>query len=272
MASAPEQSNAIQYNYQYYDDKGEPVLSGASPLTSGVLMVDKQGQLVYPWFNYGAGKQELLKDRIVHVISNASPETRQQGDFTLSYDWDDAVVSVGGGISTEPDYESRFANLGVRMDFDQKQTTLDIGLSYTNGDTNARIYNQVDDFYSWTNRYQNNIKFDKNTGQNNVCGTRQNWATHLNLTQVINQDAIFKLGMTYTRNTGYLGNPYKYSVIYNVASKSDAGDFFSYFDGKVLLEQRPDERNLWQWQTGWVQHISALDAALHFDYSFAHDD
>ncbi len=272
MYSAPEQSGAINYNWSYYDDKGEPVLTGASPLNAGLLSFDKKGRLAYLFYDPLTGISNVLNDRIVHVMSNASPETRQQGYFTLSYDWDDASVLLGGGISVESDYESRFVNLGGRLDLNQKQTTLDIGLSYTNSDIDAIIHPQADDYFSWTNRYQNNIKFDQNTGLNNVCGTRQDWATHLNFTQVISKDALLKLGMAYTRSTGYLANPYKYSAVYDVASRNDLGDWIEYGSGKVLLEQRPDERNLWQWQTGWVQHIAPLDAALHYDYSFAHDD
>lgn len=117
------------------------------------------------------------------------------------------------------------------------------GLSYTNSDVDTKIQPQIDDYFSWTNRYQNNIKFDKSTGQNSVSGTRQDWATHLNLTQIVNKDAVLKLGMSYTR-TGYLGNPYKFSTIYNPSSKLVSGDFIFYGDGKVLLEQRPNERNL----------------------------
>jgi hypothetical protein len=271
MYSAPEQSGALGYNWDYYDDKGEPVLSGASPLAAGSLNLDKQGHLVYPFYDSLTGQSKLLKDRIVHVMSMASQETRQQGDFTLSYDWDDASVSVGGGISTEPDYESRFVNLGGRMDFNQKQTTLDIGLSYTNSDIDAHIDPQVDDYFSWTNRYRDNITFNKGTGLHEVKGIRQDWTTRLNLTQVVNKDAVLKLGVAFTRSTGYLGNPYKYSAIY---VPSTTPNYLGWIEtgGAVLLEQRPEARNLWSWQTGWVQYVEPLDAALHFDYSFAHDD
>ncbi len=106
-------------------------------------MFDNQGRPYYLVYNPQTGENTPVKDRIVHLISNASPETRQQGDFTLSYDWDNAAASLGGGISTEPDYESRFVNLGGRLDFNQKQTALDIGLSYTNSDVDAKMHPDV---------------------------------------------------------------------------------------------------------------------------------
>jgi Protein of unknown function (DUF3570) len=278
MASAPEltdpneqSSGALGYNYDYYDDKGDPVITGASPLGGGFLRLDKKGNNVFGIYNFALGRNDIVKDRIVHVMSYASPETRQQGDFSLTREWDEMSLTLGGGISVESDYESRFVNLGGRFDFNQKQTTLDTGLSYTNSDIDAQLNPYVPGFYSWSEDLKNNLKFDPKTGAYSVRGTRQDWAVHLGLTQVINKNALLKAGLNYTRSTGYLGNPYKFSFIYDLDSKSDLGDYVVY-QGTTLLEQRPEQRNLWQWQTGWVQYVEPLNAALHFDYSFAHDD
>ncbi|MBK8816321.1 MAG: DUF3570 domain-containing protein [Methylococcaceae bacterium] len=42
--------------------------------------------------------------------------------------------------------------------------------------------------------------------------------------------------------------------------------------GRILLEVRPAERNQFNWHLGYNQFVEPLDAALHFDYHFAHDD
>ena len=75
--------------------------------------------------------------QLVHTLSTASPETRKQGDFKLGYEWDEAALDIGGGISVENDYESRFGNINGRWDFNQKLTSLNLGLSYTNSSTSA---------------------------------------------------------------------------------------------------------------------------------------
>jgi Protein of unknown function (DUF3570) len=72
-------------------------------------------------------------------LSYASPETRKQGGFKLSYQWDRVALDIGGGISVENDYESRFGNVGGHFDFNQKQTTVNWGGSYTNSNTNATL-------------------------------------------------------------------------------------------------------------------------------------
>ncbi len=100
-------------------------------------------------------------------MAMASPEVRKQGDFKLSYDWDNAGLSVGGGISVEDDYESRFGNIGGRFDFNQKQTVLNVDLSYTNSDTNAVLDH---DDYTLKNSYAGKSIYQSQTrriGQRN---------------------------------------------------------------------------------------------------------
>jgi hypothetical protein len=92
----------------------------------------------------------------VHALSVASPETRKQGDFNLRYQWDEMEASVGGGISVENDYESCFGNLGLRKDFNQKQTSVNLGLSYTNSDTAVKL-GEFDLTYIDTNSYRNQV-------------------------------------------------------------------------------------------------------------------
>jgi hypothetical protein len=41
---------------------------------------------------------------------------------------------------------------------------------------------------------------------------------------------------------------------------------------RAFLEQRPEVRNQWNINTRYIQHIDELNAALHFDYRFYHDD
>ncbi|MGZ8163122.1 MAG: DUF3570 domain-containing protein, partial [Methylobacter sp.] len=109
------------------------VIAGATPfLQNNSVIFDKQ----FNPLKQDALTGEFVKDiELVHTLSAASPEVRKQGDFKLSYEWDEAALDVGGGISVENDYESRFGNLAGRLDFNQKLTTLNLGLSYTNSDT-----------------------------------------------------------------------------------------------------------------------------------------
>ncbi|MFZ2172269.1 MAG: DUF3570 domain-containing protein, partial [Methylococcaceae bacterium] len=251
------------------------VIAGATPfLQNNNVVFDKQFNPVKQ--NELTG--EFVRDtELVHTISAASPETRNQGDFKLSYEWDEAALDVGGGISVENDYESRFGNLAGRWDFNQKLTTLNLGLSYTNSDTHAILDHDATP-YIWDTSggfEARNITYDssqiiKQGGNTILEGNRQDWGTVLGLTQVVNENALLNAGVGYTRSTGYMANPYK-TVEAAFIDPLQTGDVLS---GVAigLLEKRPDERNQWTENLRYVQHIDGLDAALHFDYRFFHDD
>ncbi|NOU21315.1 MAG: DUF3570 domain-containing protein [Methyloglobulus sp.] len=273
MGSAPEQSGANDPEIIGYDN-GTLITGGASPYASSGTYLDNQGNSYYQVRVAITGQSSFLKDRPVHVLSYASPETRKQGDFKLSYQWDEAQLDIGGGISIERDYESRFVNLGGRMDFNQMQTTVNLGLSYTNSAISAVI----DPFaFAWTANIQQNkfITQSPTTLLNTLNSNREDWAIHLGLTQVINSTAVMDLGMGYTRSTGYLANPYKFAWIYGVdLNAPDPNLPLGIFTAKsvMALEQRPDVRNQWNWSARWTQFVEPLDAALHLGYNFAHDD
>lgn len=210
--------------------------------------------------------------RLVHTLSFASPETRKQGDFKLSYDWDDASVDVGGGLSVENDYESRFANLGGRWDFNQKRTSVNAGVSYTNSHTQARLDHSAYDYYRFKSfPYKSQIQFLPDGGHL-LSGNREDWAGHLGLTQIINKNALVSLNLGYTYSGGFMENPYKAVTFMFVDPNAVRPD--GYLNGTYasLLEKRPDERNQWTESLRYVQHIDAVDAALHFGYRFSHDD
>lgn len=159
LATVPEHS--LKYRaYGYLDGKPNIIVSSATP---ELTYLDKNNRPFY-FTEQGA----LVRDKYVHALSYASPETRKQSDFKLTYEWDEATVDIGGGISVENDYESRFGNLSGRLDFNRKQTTLNAGVSYTNSEINAAV------------------NFG---GIELLNATRQDWASQIGLTQVINQDA-----------------------------------------------------------------------------------
>ncbi|NOU21782.1 MAG: DUF3570 domain-containing protein [Methyloglobulus sp.] len=289
------------------DSQGKnTVVSGASPLgkpgndTGYGLFIDKNRnfyQAVYDP-NEGIFVPGQKNNQLTHVLSYASPETRKQGDFKLSYDWDEASLSVGGGISIENDYESRFGNLGGRLDFNQKQTTVNWGVSYTNSDTVAIIdpdflhfintaaydtsyccFSDVDGQHPVsttplvTNAHIINTwdTIGNNKTNSTLYGNRQDWGITLGLTQVLNKNSLISADLGYTRSTGYLGNPYKGVYIFDV---QPTGTQFNQASGSssAFLEIRPDERNQFNWHLGYNHYIEPLDAALHFNYHFAHDD
>jgi len=56
-------------------------------------------------------------------------ETRKQADVNVRRNYDESAYSVNAGVSSEPDYLSRFVGIGGQWDFNQKLTTLNAGLA-----------------------------------------------------------------------------------------------------------------------------------------------
>jgi len=222
------------------------VISGATPyLQNNNVHFDRQ---LNP-LKLDTLTNTYIKDtQLVHTISAASPETRNQGDFKLGYEWDEAALDVGGGLSVENDYNSGWGNLAGRMDFNQKQTSLNLGLSYTNSDTNAILDHDATP-YIWEtspgfktfNNSAHDYQLTKEGGNTILTGNRQDWGTALGLTQVLNRNALLEAGLGYTRSTGYMANPYKTVEVAFIAP-GQTGDVLS-GEAIGLLEKRPDQRN-----------------------------
>ncbi len=241
------------------------VTVGASPLINRQIFLDPQ---LNP-LNY----KKQIDASPVHILSTASPETRKQGDFKLGYEWDEAAVDIGGGISIEDDYESRFGNINTRWDFNQKLTSLNVGLSYTSSHTFAALDHDAEPYITKT-AFQDQIE---NLAVSKVLsGNKEDWGSSLGLTQVLNKNALIETSIGYIRSTGYMENPYKVMTVVfadpATLGSDPAAPNALVGDVRALLEQRPDERNQLTMGARFVQYLNPLDAALHLDYRFFHDD
>jgi hypothetical protein len=254
---------------------GGPI-SGATPLlvrngpvfdTQGNPMQATSYDPVSRQFSYTKNAQ------LAHTMSYASPETRKQGDFKLNYQWDEAQLDVGGGISIENDYESRFGNLGGRWDFNHKLTSLNAGISYTNSTTKATLDPYAVHWMDF-NHYIDNNQIYLSNGQVILHGNRQDWAPHIGLSQVLGKDTLVETSLGFTRSTGFMANPYKVTQVFAIPSDQlpDQNGVIRLDEGGAYVEQRPGVRNQWSWDARLVQYVAPLEAAVHFDYRFYHDD
>ncbi len=257
--------------------------SGASPLLQlGTVHLDSQ---LNPLQQNATTGKYTKNTQLVHTLAMASPETRKQGDLNLSYEWDEAALSMGAGLSQENDFQSRFGNLSGRWDFNQKQTSLNLGLSYTNSDINALLDHDATPYIYNTSAGLANYSQIQSGSQINLVGgaqvnnrlltgNRQDWATNLSMTQILNKNSLVVAGIGFTRNTGYLANPYKAvtTVFVDPTQKITSPSSVLTGTSLSLLEKRPQERDQWTGNLSYVQHIDALDSALHFDYRVFSDD
>jgi len=183
-------------------------VSGATPYINGDLFLDSElnplaertDEFGFPLFDEEGNQLFQQNGQLVHTLSSASPETRKQGDFGLSYEWNEAALDVGGGVSLERDYESRWGSLGGRWDLNQKRTTLNLGLSYTASDTEAILDHDALSYIN-TSAYKDQIDISPvpNTTLhiNTLKGKRQDWATRFGLTQVLTKNSFIETNLVY---------------------------------------------------------------------------
>lgn len=207
---------------------------------------------------------QIITGETVQVMASASAETRKQGDFSLGYEWDEAALNAGGGVSVEDDYDSSFVNLGGRWDFNQKLTTLSWGVSHSD----SRVHAQ---------RFAHRVVGNGSPEDGRLRELRHDETVNLNLTQVLNKDAVLAAGFSYSHGSGFLSNPYKESLFFAplyapelLSPDPDTGLLQSLAFSRY--DNRPNQRDQFTWSARYVQHIAPADAALHLDYRFAHDN
>lgn len=207
--------------------------------------------------------QSVMTGETVHVMAEASPETRKQGDFGLRYEWNEATLEVGGGLSQERDYESQYFRLGGSWDFNQKLTTLTWGVNYTNNTIDVLRY-----------RFRvTSVPVDANAPANpnypdwsvRVNSNRTDNSVNLGLTQVLDKNSLFSAGFVYTHNSGYLSDPYKESVF--LAPLDTPGMAWAY----SRYDTRPNNRHQFTWSADYSHYLPGLNAALKLNYRFFHD-
>jgi hypothetical protein len=246
--------------------------------------------------------------RSQHALGYASPEIRNQVDFKLGYDWDNAALDAGGGVSQEHDYLSQFGNLTARFDFNQKRTTLNLGGSYTNSATHANIDNSTSAFLGVLPTADMNIpSYRTPMVGTTITGTRQDGAITMALSQLLSKNAVLSAGFGYTRSSGYMSNPYKGVLVFGtdpnwrtdgqvwiaqtcVGPTDQHGNCISqnfnftlpganYAPGlqyaanqTLYTENRPLLRNQFTWDTSYRHYLEDFNAAAKLGYNFFHDD
>lgn len=220
-------------------------------------------------------------DRVIHMLTSASPETRKEGHGTLRYEWRAAALSVGGGVSHEGDYQSSMVDVGGQFDFDHKRSSVAWGVSHAvaraavtlpatwSGWVDTRIGEQAGiitrgDLYA------------DGTPRLEVDKSRREWSFEVSLTRVATRSTLLQLALGYRHAAGYLDNSYR--VMSFMSRGSDAHRVAD--DGQTLYgatlfhcyERRPARRAQWHADFVLVQDLPSVNAALHADYRYYRDD
>jgi len=243
------------------------VVVGASPIIKSEVYLDRD---LNPIGIDPITKQltGAVDTRSVLVMSSASPETRRQANFGLSYEWNEAAVNVSGGFSSERDYQSSFGSMGGRLDFNQKLTSVKFGGGYTSSQIGAILDHDSSPYITKTAYAQQIVN---RRGSEILKGDRQDWVANVGLTQVLSKNALVDVGVGYTHSSGFLENPYKATTVIFI-DPADLNKSVIPGDVRALIEQRPNNRNQVALNAKYVQYINSFNAAMHLGYRLSVDD
>ena len=244
------------------DSPNGVIASGASPYLNASLTLDAQGR---PLVQDQSGA--LRTDtRDVLVLSEASPELRQQLDLGLSTELGAFDGVLGLSYSTEPDYVGRGVNAGISRDFNRQLTTLSFNASFSEGLISARLDHDALPYLE-RGAWQAALVRDATTER--FFAKRHDQRVELGLTQVIDASSYLEAALGYGEGGGYLGNPYKaVSVLFSapaVAGGTRRGEL------RALLERRPDTQQQAQLDLHYARALPFADGALHLNYQYSQD-
>lgn len=240
----------VSYRYNHYDENPLPgeLLADGSPdrytIDSHQLRVveqlDGQWTLVVdalhetmsgssPWF--------VLPDPTlgaVQVMSGATiREQREEIVAAFTRLDEDVSHSFGAGWSTEDDYDAK--SLFYTGELERGHTTWSWGLSHSDdrlSPSDAAEFGRV------------------------AHADKRSTSVSAGWTRVLNRDALLQTGVQWTRQSGYLSDPYKQVLV----------------GGLLEFDLRPDARRLFAWTTRLRQYFEGSEGALHADYRYFRDD
>jgi hypothetical protein len=189
----------------------------------------------------GASPMYVMPDasgRPVDVMSGASIED-QRTDVLLSLQRRQgrATGTLAAGYSGEKDYQAVNGSVAAELETDDRLNTISLGAGYSS-----------DTIEPTQGQWPTGTLHDKRSATTAFVG----------YSRVLGAQTAVQTTFSYTFHEGYLSDPYKRAWIVSAAN--------------TVPDQRPIERSQFAWLARLRQFFKGVDAALHFDYRYYHDN
>ncbi len=254
--TAPEEIG-VSYRYSKYSESDQSAQSNTTGQSVERFDIDiNQFSLVAPLalaprfsVNFDAGRETLSgaspwfvlegdDGEPIQVLSGATIE-ETRNDFGLSTNYYADRFRIGGGIaySNENDYESLSQSLTASVFFNNKNTTLDVGISRSDDEIEPTQDPAID-----PGRI---LSDDKN-----------NESFSIGFTQVVNKTLLVGGNYSISQYRGFLSDPYKLTSV----------------AGNILRDSRPNTRDQISAEFRVRKFLPNVNAAVHADYRFYNND
>ena len=224
--------NHVDYRYEYYGEENDRMKIETHSVYFEQKLSDAvtaKGELVYdsisgatPTGAYGSkGKPALQK----------LEDTRRAGNVELVWRMGDHKLAPAFAYSRENDYESYGISVGDAIEFNDKNTVLQLGVGH-------------------------NFDSVRQADRVNWLGKDSTEAI-IGISQLLSPRDILNVAFTYGYESGYLTDPYR-QIIYNDSGFPDSEIRPAYRSKEVVL-------------VSLTHHFDALNASLEGSYRFHHD-
>lgn len=136
---------------------------------------------------------DIVSNASIDVVTTASPydETRNEYGFGVDYAVRDALITLAGSHSKEPDYVADAFSLDVAQEVFSGMTSVSLGYTYGSDDVGKRDVGFFDHAKHW--RYR------------------------LGLTQILTPSWLASANFEIVSDDGFLGNPYRSARVFGAA-------------------------------------------------------
>lgn len=232
------------YRYMLYDEEDDRVrVETHTALFEQQLIesISAHGEFVYDSIS-GATPNGVVPTLAPNSWLTTLEDTRRAGNLGLDIKLGQHTVTPGVAVSEESDYSSRSISLSDAFEFNEKNTTLRLGVS--------RNFDKV----------LGVDPMDPNSPRPRFWNDKDSTEALIGVSQLLSSKTVFTADFTFGYESGYLNDPYRGVYFYDYPDPST-----------VYPEIRPDSRSKEVLLLTLTQYFDPLSASLEASYRFYHD-
>jgi hypothetical protein len=223
----------VDYRYEYYQEDGDRMKIETHSVYFEQQMIDNvvaKGELVYDGIS-GATPTGSY-DNTGKVITTDVWDIRRAANLELDWRRGNQTLTPGFAYSKEHDYQSYGISLNDAIEFNEKNTILQLGVAH-----NFDSVRQYPATTIWS-------------GKDSTEGI-------IGISQLLSPKNILNVTFTFGNDSGYLNDPYR-AITFSGS-------------GFPFPEIRPSHRNKEVFFVGLTHYFDSVDASAELSYRFHHD-
>ena len=238
----------VDYRYEFYGEEHGRIEVNTHSVYFEKKITDSiaaKGQFTYDGISGATPNGSPPQGTSTQVPLTRMQDTRLAGDLETDLRWGRQLLSPRLAYSTESDYESFGVSLSDAIDFNEKNTTLRLGVSHN---------------------FDSVLDLPEDTRTPRTWHDKDNTEGLIGVSQLLDPKTVFTADFTYGYETGFLNDPYR-RVLFQ--------GWLTVIPGQPLYithsEVRPGERTKQVFQTTLTHFFDRVNGSAEVSYRFHHD-